>query len=324
MDLSTTYLGLRLPHPLIVGSSPLSDDLDTVKALEDAGAAAIVLRSLYEEEITGEQMREFFYTEGHNESNAEAVTYTPDPDLALGLDEYLEHLQRVKQAVRIPVIASLNAVTHSGWTWCANLLEQAGANAIELQIFHAASDMATSAADVERQAVEIVRSVKQCSGIPVAVKLTPMQTAFANFASKLDGAGADGLVLFQRFHHADIDIEELEVVRTLPLSDSSELSLRLRATAALAGRIRGSLAIAGGVHTAVDVVKSTMAGASVTQLVSALLMHGAGHLRVVLADLEAWMREHEWESLGEMRGNMSLGRIPDPAAYERWHTRQYL
>jgi dihydroorotate dehydrogenase (fumarate) len=262
-------------------------------------------------------MDSFFNTESHSDSFAEAVSYTPEPDSALGPEEYLEHLRRVKQAVRIPVIASLNAVTARGWVRYAPLLERAGADAIELQIFHAASDMTVSAADVEHQAIEIVRSVKQQLRIPAAVKLSPLQTAFAHFARQLDEAGADALVLFTRFLHADIDIEELEIVRTLPLSDSTELSLRLRATAALAGRIKASLAIAGGVHTALDVLKATMAGAHVTQLVSALLLHGPDHLRTIRLGIEAWMREHEWSSLSEMRGNMSFERIPDPAAYER-------
>jgi dihydroorotate dehydrogenase (fumarate) len=324
MDLSTTYLGLHLPHPLIVGSGPLADDLDMVKALEDAGAAALVLRPLYEEEVTGEQMYSFFHTESHAESFAEAVSYAPEPDSALGPEEHLEHLQRVKQAVRIPVIASLSAVTPGGWLSCARLFEQAGADAIELQIYHAASDMTMSAADVERKAIEIVSSVKQSLRIPVAVQLSPLLTAFANFAMKLDMTGVDGLVLFTRFHHADIDIEELEIVRTLPLSNSTDLSLRLRGVAALSGRVKASLAVTGGVHSAVDVIKATMAGAHVTQLVSALVLHGPGHLGTIRTDLEAWMHEHEWDSLESMRANMSFGRIPDPAAYERTHFRLML
>jgi len=321
MDLSTSYLGLRLPHPLIVGSGPLDHDLDMVKALCEAGAAAMVLRTVYEEEITGEQMAAFLHAETHGESFAEASSYAPEPIATVGAEEYLEHVRRVKQAVDIPVVASLSAVTPRGWVGYAELLEEAGADAIELQIFHAASDMTTSAAEVERQAVEIVRSVKQRLQIPVAVKLSPLQTAFAHFARELDLAGADGLVLFTRFHRVDIDVEALEVVRTLPPSDSSELSLRLRATAALAGRVSASLAIGGGVHSALDVIKATMAGAHATELVSALLIHGPGHLRSLREGVGAWMREHEWASLSEMRGNMSLERIADPAAYERANLR---
>ena len=324
MDLRTTYLGKQLPHPLVIGAGPLGDDLDRVKALEDAGAAMLVLRSLYEEEITGEQMDEFLQVESHAESFAEADSYAPEPLLALGPDEYLEHLRRVKAAVGIPVIASLNGVTPSGWTSFARLLEDAGADGLELHIYHAASDMTMSAADVERQAVEIVREVKSSLKIPVAVKLAPLLTAFAHFARQLDEVDVDGLVLFTRFHRIDIDVKELDVIRTLPLSDSSELPLRLRGTAALSGRVNASLAITGGIHTAVDVIKATMAGAHATQMVSALLRNGPSHIPHVLRDLKAWMEEHEWTSLTEMRGNMSLQRIPDPAAYERANFRMAL
>ena len=324
MDLSTTYLGMRLPHPLIVGAGPLGDELDVAKALEDAGASLLVLRSLYEEEITGEQMDEFLHVEGISDLTAEATSFSPEPLMALGPDEYLEHLRRVKEAVRIPVMASLNGVTHGGWLSFASLLEQAGADGIELHIYHAASDMSTSAAEVERQAVEVVREVKRSLKIPVAVKLAPLLTAFAHFAKTLDATGVDGLVLFTRFHRVDIDVDELEVVRSLPLSDSSELQLRLRGTAALSGRINASLAITGGIHTGLDVVKATMCGAHATQMVSALLRHGPGHLRTVRRELEEWMREHEWDSLQEMRGNMGFDRIPDPAAYERANFRMSL
>ena len=246
------------------------------------------------------------------------------PSLALGPEEYLEHLQKVKSAVRIPVMASLNGITSGGWISYAGLLEQAGADGLELHIYHAASDMTSSAADVERQAIEIVRDVKRSVRIPVAVKLAPLLTAFAHFAKQLEGAGADGLVLFTRFHRVDIDVEELEVIRTLPLSDSSELPMRLRGTAAIAGRVKASIAITGGIHTGLDVIKATMAGAHATQLVSALLRHGPDHLRKVRQELESWMVEHEWDSLNEMRGNMSLERIPDPAAYERANFRMAL
>jgi dihydroorotate dehydrogenase (fumarate) len=315
---------MRLPHPLIVGAGPLGDDLDVARALEDAGASLLVLRSLYEEEITGEQMDAFLNVESHSDSFAEAGTYAPDPLLALGPEEYLEHLRKVKSAVRIPVMASLNGITSGGWISYAGLLEQAGADGLELHIYHAASDMTSSAADVERQAMEIVHDVKRSVRIPVAVKLAPLLTAFAHFAKQLEGAGADGLVLFTRFHRIDIDVEELEVIRTLPLSDSSELPMRLRGTAAISGRVKASIAITGGIHTGLDVIKATMAGADATQMVSALLRHGPGHLRKVRQEIESWMDEHEWSSLNEMRGNMSLGRIPDPAAYERANFRMSL
>ena len=317
MNLKTAYLGIPLPHPLIVGSSSLTNDLDTVRQLEDQGAAALVLRSLHEEEITGEQMDEFFQNESSAESNAEAESYFPDSELALGPDEYLEHLRRVKQAVEVPVIASLCGTSACGWLSYARMLEQAGADAVELDLYHSASDALTSAAEVEAQMVEVVREVKQGIKIPVAAKLSPLFTVFANFAARLDAAGVDGLVLFTRFHKVDIDVVELEVVRSLQLSDSSELQLRLRAAAALAGRVNASLAISGGVHTALDVIKATMAGASVTQLVSAILKNGPRHLQTLRTELSEWMEAYEWNSLDEMRGNMSFQRIPDPSAYER-------
>ena len=324
MDLSTTYVGMRLPHPLIVGAGPLGDDPDTVRALEDAGAAMIVLRSLYEEEVTQEQISEFANVEAFSESFAEATSFAPDPRMSLGPDEYLEHVRLIKDAVGIPVMASLNGMTRGGWLEYARLLEQAGADGLELHVYHAASDMTTSAAAVEQQAIEIVKEVKRILHIPVAVKLAPLLTAFAHFAKSLDEAGADALVLFTRFHRIDIDVDDLEVIRALTLSDSSELPLRLRGAAALAGRIDASIAITGGVHTGLDVVKATMAGADGTQMVSALLRHGPDHVRTVRRQIESWMREHEWESLNEMRGNMSLERLPDPAAYERANFRMAL
>jgi len=324
MDLTTSYLGMRLPHPLIVGAGPLSDDLDTVRALEDAGAAMLVLRSLFEEEITGEQIDAVNNVERYSESFAEAGSFEPEPMAAIGPDEYLEHVRLVKRAVGIPVLASLNGSTSGGWISYARLIEEAGADGLELHIYHAASDMTTSAADVERQALAIVREVKDNIRIPVAVKLAPLLTAFAHYAGRLDAEGADGLVLFTRFHRVDIDVDELEVIRSLPLSDSSELPMRLRGAAALAGRVRASIALTGGVHTGLDVVKATMAGADATQMVSALLRHGPAHLSTVRREIESWMHEHEWSSLTDMRGNMSLGRIPDPAAYERANFRMAL
>ena len=317
MSLEVNYLGFRLPHPLVVGAGPLTDDLDSVKLLEDEGAAALVLRPLYEEQIINEQMAEFFQDESYGESFAEAISYAPDPELAAGPDEYLEHLRRVKATVAIPVIASLNGSTAGGWTSYARLMEQAGADALELDLYHAASDSTTSSADVERNMIQIVSDVKRELSIPVAVKLSPLFTAFAHFALQLDAAGADALVLFTRFHKVDIDTIELEVVRSLELSSSADLALRLRGTAALAGRVKAELAVAGGVHTALDVIKATMTGAQVTQLVSALIKNGPTHLRRLRTELTAWLAENEWNSLNEMRGNMSFDKIPDPAAYER-------
>ncbi|HSE42951.1 MAG TPA: dihydroorotate dehydrogenase-like protein [Acidobacteriota bacterium] len=324
MNLGTTYLGIRFPNPFVIGAGPLSDDLDSVKQLEDAGASAIVLRSLYEEEITGEQMAGFYNTESHNDSFAEATSYSPDPEAAFGPEEYLEHLHRIKVGVGIPVIGSLNGMTDGGWTSYARLMQDAGASAIELNLYHAASDPSMNAAEVEQQMIRILREVKSNVQIPVAVKLSPLFTAFANFGLQLDAAGADGIVLFNRFYKADIDVLELEVVRTLELSDSSELQMRLRGIAVLSGRVKASLAITGGVHTALDVIKATMVGAHATQMVSAILRNGPAHLIKLRKDIEAWMQENEWNSLDEMRGNMGFDRIPDPAAYERENFRMML
>jgi dihydroorotate dehydrogenase (fumarate) len=318
MDLGTEYLGMRLPHPLVVGASPLSDDLDGVRRLEDAGAAAIVLRSLFEEQITREQMSEFVNLDSHGESFAEAVSFFPSTHaFALGPFQYLEHLRRAKSAIGIPLMASLNGATPGGWIDYARLMEQAGADALELNLYRLATDPEATSADIERQAIQTIREVKKAVAIPVAVKLSPFYTAFANLAREFDRAGANGLVIFNRFYQPDIDAAELTATRTLHLSDSSELRLRLHWLAILSGRVRTSLAVTGGVHTALDVVKATMAGAHVTQVVSALLMHGPAHLGALLADLTAWMQEHEWPSLTEMRGNMSLSKVPDPDAYER-------
>lgn len=318
MDLSTTYLGIRLPHPLVPGASPLADDLDVVKQLEDAGAAAITMRSLFEEQITREQEALHHHWDTHDDAFAEAVTFFPSTDVfVLGPDEYLNHVRRVKEAVSIPVIGSLNGMTPGGWLDYARMIEQAGADALELNVYHAPTDLETSGAEVERHTLDMVRQVKSELTIPLAVKVSPYFTSFGHFARELDRAGADGLVLFNRYFDPDIDVHELQVSRTLELSDSSELPPRLRRIAALAGRVKASLAVTGGVHTALDVVKSTMAGAHITQIVSALLKNGPAHLKTVRADLEKWMEENEWTSLSGMRGNMSQQRIPNPQIYDR-------
>jgi len=317
MNLNTTYMGLSLKSPLIVGSSPLTQDLDTVKQLEDAGAAALILPSLYEEQITGEQMADFFSSETYEDSFPEATSYAPDPESAPGPNEYLEHLRRAKQAVGIPVMASLNGSTPGGWMNYARLMEQAGADAIELHLYHAASDPEVSAAEVESQLLQTVWEVKGELRIPVAVKISPLFTAFANFALQIDKAGADAIVLFTRFHKVDFDVIELEVLRRVELSSSADLDLRLRGTAVLSGRVKASLGITGGVHTALDVIKGTMAGAHGLQMVSALMRHGPHYLQSLRTEVEAWMVANEWSSLDEMRGNMSFARIPNPAVYER-------
>ncbi len=319
MDLSTTYLGLKLPHPFMPGASPLVDDLDVVKRLEDAGAAAIVMHSLFEEQIVREQIAAFLHSEPHGESFAEALYYFPSPDrFALGPDEYLQHLGRVKAAVQVPVIASLNGTSLGGWLNYATAMEQAGADALELNVYSLPTDPEVSAQEIEDRTEEMLRAVKQKIRIPVAVKLSPFYTALAHFARRLERAGADGLVLFNRFYQPDIDAESLDVSRHLTLSSSAELPLRLRWLAILSGQqLKTSLAVTGGIHGAMDAVKAIMAGAHAVQMVSALLRGGPEYLSRVRKETVAWMQDHEYESLAQMRGSMNLESCPDPAVYER-------
>ncbi len=318
MDLSTTYLGLSLPHPLMPGASPLVDDLDMVKRLEDAGAAAIVMHSLFEEEITGERAQTLRHIEAHTDSFAEAPSYFPDRSgVSVGPESYLEQIRRIKAAVRAPVIGSLNGTTATGWLEYARMIEQAGADALELNFYVVATNPLEDGQAIEQRVLDIVCKVKASVTIPVAVKLSPFFGSFAHIASELDGLGADGLVLFNRFYQPDIDVETLEVVPRLQLSDSSELLLRLRWLAVLSGHVRASLAVTGGVHTAVDAIKGVMAGAHAVQLVSVLLQHGPERLNTMRADMIRWMEEHEYHSLSQMQGSMNLMRCPDPAAFER-------
>lgn len=318
MDLSTTYLGFELPHPVIPGASPLADDLDTVRRLEDEGAAAIVMRSLFEEQIAAEQMAAFRYTEEHAGSYAEALSYFPDTDVfALGPEEYLEQIRRIQAAVDVPVIASLNGTTLGGWLDFSRRMQDAGADALELNVYYLATDPAETSAQVESRIVDMLSALKQGLSIPVAVKLSPFYSALGHFAAALDRAGADGLVLFNRLYQPDIDVEALEVERRLHLSEPSELLLRLRWLALLSGRVRPSLAVTGGVHSSQDAIKAVMCGAHAVQMVSALLQHGPGRLREVREGMAAWLEEHEYESLAQMQGSMSLERCPDPSAYER-------
>src|SRR5262245_41742820 len=318
MDLSTTYLGFELAHPLIPGAGPMADDLDTVRRLEDAGAAAIVMRSLFEEQIAFEEAATFAVTEAHGYSHGEAGSYFPTPDaFALGPDEYLEHLQRIKQMVAVPVIASLNGVTPGGWLRYARLMEEAGADALELNVYSLATDAWEDASTLEDRTIEMVREVRSSVRIPIAVKLSPFYTSFANFAQRLDEARPGALVLFNRFWQPGIDVEELEVRRELHLSDSSELPLRLRWLAILSGNVHATLAVTGGVHTVVDVIQAVMAGAHAVQMVSALLRHGPEYLAALRREIAQWLEEHEYASLREMRGSMSLRNCPDPQAYER-------
>ncbi|OFX35662.1 MAG: dihydroorotate dehydrogenase [Armatimonadetes bacterium RBG_16_67_12] len=318
MDLSVTYLGLTLPHPFMPGASPMVDKLDTVKRLEEAGAAAIVMHSLFEEQILQEQLATIHHMEVHAESFAEATSYFPSPsEFALGPEQYLTQIERIKKAVRIPVIASLNGTTTGGWVDYARRMQEAGADALELNVYYLATDPGEPGGAVERRTLDILRAIKQTVTVPVAVKLSPFFSSMAHFATELDHAGADGLVLFNRFYQPEIDIEQLEVVPRLELSTSSELLLRLRWLAVLRDRVGASLAVTGGVHTVTDAIKAIMAGADVVQMVSALLRHGPDYLRTVRRDLETWMEEHEYASLAQMRGSMSHSRSPDPAAFER-------
>lgn len=317
-DLSTTYLGLKLANPLMPGASPLVDSLDRVRALQDAGASAIVMHSLFEEQIDREMKAEYAHLHRHEDVFAEAAGFFPESDTyALGPQEYLEHIRRVKEACRIPVIASLNATQLGGWVEYANLIQQAGADALELNLYYLATDAAVSGEEVESDALEIVRTVKAGVKIPVAVKLSPFFSSLAHFAKGLEEAGADGLVLFNRFYQPDIDLEELEVLPKLDLSTPEELRLRLRWLAILFGQVKLPLACTGGVHSAADVAKSILAGADVVQVVSAVLKHQPGHLRTLLDGLEKWMQEKEYESVAQMRGALSLQNCPDPSAFER-------
>ncbi len=318
MDLSTKYLGLDLPHPFMPGASPMVEDLDTVRRLEDGGAAAIVMHSLFEEQIVLEQVATAASLDGPADSFAEALSYFPEPDsLALGPEEYLEQLRRIREAVGIPVIGSLNGTTKGRWLDYAEQIEQAGAHALELNVYQLATDPEECGADLELRTVEMVTEVRQRIQIPIAVKLSPFYSALANFAKQLVAAGADGLVIFNRFYQADIDVEELEVERTLHLSDSSELLLRLRWLAVLSATVETSLAVTGGVHSGLDAIKAVMTGADAVQLVSALFRRGPEYLTGIRRRVEEWLVEHEYESLDQMRGSMSLARCPDPAAYER-------
>jgi dihydroorotate dehydrogenase (fumarate) len=318
MDLSTTYLGFELPHPFMPGASPLADDIDMVKRLEDAGASAIVLRSLFEEQITREQFGLVENVLAHEESFAEAQSYLPSgSEFVFGPDQYLEQVRRIKAMVGVPVIASLNGTTAEGWLRYAALMQEAGADALELNFYHVATDPRESGADVERRLLDAARIVKEHVRIPVAVKLSPFFSALPHLAHQLDALGADGLVLFNRFYQPDIDPEALEAVARLHLSTSQALLLRVRWLAILSGRVRASLAVSGGVHTAIDALKAIMAGAHAVQMVSLLLEHGPGMLAIMRHDLTRWLEDHEYASLRQAQGSMNLQRSPDPAAFER-------
>jgi dihydroorotate dehydrogenase (fumarate) len=317
VDLSTRYLGLELAHPLIAGAGPLSSALGSIRALEDAGAAAIVLRSLFEEQITGQQLGAARLLYGRAES-AEAQTWFPDTDVfALGPEEYLELVAAARAALKVPVIASLNGTTPGGWVRYAHAMEQAGAAALELNLYDVPTDAAADASAVEARLLGLVREVRAAIKIPLAVKLSPFFSSLPAFVRALEHAGADGVVLFNRFYQPDIDLEALELQRTLRLSDPSELPLRLRWLAVLSPWTRLTLGASGGVHGGRDALKLSMAGAHGVQLVSTLLQHGPKRLRLVLDEMRTWLDEHEYDSLATLRGSMNLARCPDPAHYER-------
>ncbi len=317
-DLTTTYLGLALKNPLVVSASPLCEELETVRRMEEAGAAAVVLHSLFEEQLRLEsESLDRFLSHG-TESFAEALSYFPDmAQYNLGPDGYLEHLRRVKTAVGIPVIGSLNGVSTGGWIGYAKKIQEAGADALELNVYYLPTDPELTGAQVEEMYCSLVRDVKASLKIPVAVKLGPSFSAMANMARRLDQAGANGLVLFNRFYQPDFDLEKLEVVPNLVLSDSHELRQRLCWVAILCGKVQADLAITGGVHTAEDVIKTMMAGARVAMMTSALLRHGVQHLKTVRGGILAWMEAHEYTSIRQMQGSMSQRSVAEPAAFAR-------
>jgi len=318
MDLSTTYLGLKLPSPLVVSASPLSRDVDGICRLEDAGASAVVLYSLFEEQLRQEEIDLQYHMAAGTESFAESITYFPQPsEFHTGPDGYLNHIRKAKAAVGMPIIASLNGSTLGGWTKFAADIERAGADAIECNIYNIPTDPKLTAADIEKTYLDIVRTVKETVSIPVAVKLSPFFSNLANFARRLDDAGADGLVLFNRFYQPDIDLQELEIRPNVLLSTPQALRLPLTWIGILYGRVEASLAGTGGVHSAEDAVKLLMVGANVTMLCSSLMRHGINHLRHVERELREWMEEHEYESVKQMQGSMSQVRCSDPGAFER-------
>jgi len=318
VDLSTRYLGLTLESPLVCSSSPMMQELDNLKRMEDAGAAAVVLHSLFEEQI-GLESHDLDHHLFHGaESYAEAVSYFPEmATYNLGPDAYLEHVRKAKDALRIPVIASLNGISTGGWIDWAKRIEAAGADALELNTYFIATDLEVSGAQLEEMYLELVRDVKASVKIPVAVKLSHFFSSIPNFCASLDDLGVDGLVLFNRFYQPDFDLDRLEVVPRLTLSSPQELLLRLHWVAILAGRIKADMAVTGGVHGATDVIKAMMAGAKVAMMTSALLEHGIDHLRTVRFELAQWLEAREYPSIALMQGSMSQRKVAEPAAFER-------
>jgi dihydroorotate dehydrogenase (fumarate) len=309
---------MKLRTPLVPSASPLSEEIDNIKRMEDAGASAVVLSSLFEEQLLLDRYELHHHLAHGTESFAEALTYIPEPDhIRLGAEDYLERLRKAKEAVAIPIIASLNGVTIGGWTDYANLIQEAGADALELNIYYIPTDPALTGAEVEQTYLDILTIVKSLVTIPVAVKLSPFFSNLANMASRLDEAGADALVLFNRFYQPDIDLDNLVVRPNVILSTPHALRLPLRWIAILYGRIRADLAATSGIHTAQDVIKMLMAGANVTMLCSVLLRHGINHIRLIEQGMRQWMEEREYESVRQMRGSMGQVHCANPAEFER-------
>ncbi len=318
MDLKTNYLGLNLRTPLVPSASPLSEDVDVVKKMEDAGASAVVMHSLFEEQIVMESKELDHHLSEHSDSFAEALSFFPEAaEYRVGPDEYLDHIRKAKQAVGIPVIASLNGNSVGGWTNYAKKIEQAGADALELNIYHIPTEMEITANEVEQNYIDILKAVKSAIRIPVAVKLSPFFSNMANMARKLDHAGADALVLFNRFYQPDLELETLEIKSDLMLSTSRSMRLPLRWISILHGKIKADLAATGGIHRPEDVIKMIMVGASVTMLCSVILSKGIDQIRQIEKGMIKWMEEHEYESVGQMCGSMSQVNCPDPTAFER-------
>jgi dihydroorotate dehydrogenase (fumarate) len=318
MDLSTTYLGLRLRSPLVPSASPLSQNPDNIKRMEDAGAGAIVFHSLFEEQIRGEEFALHHHLNQGTESYAEALTYVPqDLDFKVGPDAYLEHLAKAKAAVQIPIIGSLNGSSPGGWVRYARQIQEAGADALELNIYNIPTDFSLNGAEIEQNYIDILRAVKEEITIPVSVKLSPFFTNFSRFALSLDQTGAEGLVLFNRFYQPDIDLETLGVSHTILFSTPMAMRLPLRWIAILSGHLRASLAATSGIHRATDAIKMLMVGADVTMLCSVLLRRGIDHLRLIELEICAWMEEHEYDSINQLKGSLSRLKCPDPSAFER-------
>ena len=318
IDLSTKYLGLKLKNPVVASASPLTTDFDNFRRLEDAGASAIVMHSLFEEQINLESAELDRYLSASEHVSAEALDMFPEAaDYHLGPEEYVEQIVKAKAAVNVPIIGSLNGVSKGGWTRYAKLIQDAGADALELNIYFIPTNAEISAEALEREYCDLVADVKSKVSIPIAVKVSPFFTSMANMAVKLDKAGANGLVIFNRFYQPDYDLEELEVVSSLNLSRSTELRLRLHWAAILFGKIKADMAITGGVHTAEDVIKSMMAGARVAMTTSALLQNGIDYLRFLLVEVREWLERHEYVSIEQMQGSMSHKSVKHPSAFER-------